>query len=54
MSVWAFLKKIAKNTQKTVYQVKHQLLDEYMKAQLSSSSLRIDYLAFSVEIFLRF
>jgi Transposase DDE domain len=39
MSVWAFLKKTAKNTRKTVYQVKHQLLDEYMKAQLSDPTL---------------
>lgn len=39
ITAWVFLKKTAKKFHKSVYQVKHQLLDEYMKVQLASPSL---------------
>jgi hypothetical protein len=39
ITVWGFLKKTARSLHKSVYRVKHQLLDEYIKAQLLSPSL---------------
>jgi hypothetical protein len=39
--VWVRLKQVAQETQSTLYQVKHGLLDEYLRQQLKSPSIRM-------------
>lgn len=40
---WIFLKKIAYKTQKTVYQLKHNLLHEYLVSELACPTLKISF-----------
>lgn len=39
--VWGRLAKIARETGKTLYRIKHQLLDEYLRQQLKNPSLKM-------------
>jgi len=39
--VWVRLKQVAHETQRTIYQVKHQLLDDYLCQQLKSPSVQM-------------
>lgn len=39
--VWVRLKQVAHETQQTIYQVKHGLLDEYLRQQLKSPSVKM-------------
>jgi hypothetical protein len=39
--VWVRLKQVAHETQRTVYRVKHDLLDDYLCDQLKSPTLRM-------------
>jgi hypothetical protein len=39
--VWVRLKQVAHDTQRTIYRVKHDLLDEYLRQQLKSPSLEM-------------
>jgi len=41
MLVWVCLKRVAYQTGRTIYQVKHNLLSEYMRSELRSPSLRM-------------
>jgi hypothetical protein len=41
MLVWVRLKQVAMETQQTIYQVKHGLLDEYLRQQLRSPTIRM-------------
>jgi hypothetical protein len=39
--VWVRLKQVAIETQRTIYQVKHELLDEYLTQQLKSPNVKM-------------
>jgi hypothetical protein len=39
--VWIRLKHVAHQTQRTIYQVKHDLLSDYLRQQLRSPALRM-------------
>jgi hypothetical protein len=39
--VWIRLKQVAEETTRTIYQVKHQLLDDYMRQQLRSPAVKM-------------
>ena len=41
--VWARLTQVAHETQRTIYQVKHDLLDDYMRQQLRSPSIKMTF-----------
>lgn len=41
MLVWIRLKQVAQETQQTIYQVKHGLLDDYLRQQLKSPSVKM-------------
>lgn len=41
MLVWIHLKRIAQETKQTIYQVKHGLLDDYLRQQLKSPSIKM-------------
>lgn len=41
MLVWVRLKQIAHEAQQTVYQVKHGLLDDYLRQQLKSPAVQM-------------
>jgi hypothetical protein len=41
MLVWIRLTDIARNTQQTVYRIKHGLLDDYLCQQLRNPSVRM-------------
>ena len=41
MLVWVRLKQVADETQQTIYQVKHGLLDDYLRQQLRSPTIQM-------------
>ena len=41
MLVWVRLKQVAQTTQQTIYQVKHSLLDDYLRQQLRSPTIQM-------------
>jgi len=39
--VWGRLKQVAYETQRTIYQVKHGLLDDYLRQQLKTPTIKM-------------
>jgi hypothetical protein len=41
--VWVRLKQVAQQTASTIYQIKHGLLDDYMRSQLRSPAIQMRF-----------
>jgi len=41
MLVWVRLKQVALETERTIYRVKHDLLDEYLRQQIKSPGVQM-------------